>query len=89
MGDLLDFENDKYQKGYKKFDPTNRELVKKNIGKIMCYVTYVDPHRGYFNVHYGRIHSVKYSKIYMDNMSKEVHVRDIKDCGIELSGITE
>jgi hypothetical protein len=85
--DLLDFENEKYQKGYKKFNPKNRDLVKKNIGKRMCYVTYVDPYRGYFTVEYGIIHSTRYSTIYMNDMEKQVDIRDIIDCGIELSGI--
>jgi hypothetical protein len=49
MAYLLDFENEKHEKGYEKFYPS-RENIRKNIGKKICFVTYVDPHRGYFTV---------------------------------------
>jgi len=77
---LLNFE--KEEKGFKKFYPT-RENIKANIGKIICYVDRVDPYRGYFSVQYGIIHSIRYSTLYLNDMDKEVDIRDIKDCGIE------
>ncbi len=83
---LLDFENEKYEKGFKPFDHRNKDLIKKNIGKKICYVDFVEPHRGTYFVRYGIIHSVKYSRLYLNDMDKSVDLRDIKECGIELSG---
>lgn len=83
MEDLLDFENEKYEKGYKKFHPS-RENIKNNIGKKICFVTHVDPHRGYFTVKYGVIDSVRYSRLFLNEGNDEVDIRDIKDCGIEI-----
>ena len=87
MAKLLDFENERYEKGYKPFNPRDKELVKKNVGKKICYVDSVDRYRGYFTVKFGVIHSIRYSTLFLDNMEKQVDVRDIKDCGIELSGV--
>lgn len=78
---LLNFENQ--EKGYKKFYPT-RENIKANIGKKICYVDRIDKYRGYYSVEYGTIHSIRYSTLYLNNMEKQVDIRDIKDCGIEL-----
>lgn len=83
MAQLLDFENEKYEKGYKKFYPS-RENIRQNIGKKICFVTYVDPHRGYFTVKYGVIHSIKYSRLFLDDRNNEVDIRSILDCGIEI-----
>lgn len=83
MDNLLDFENEKYEKGYEKFYPS-RENIRKNIGKKICFVTYVDPHRGYYTVKYGVIHSVKYSRLFLNDRNDEVDIRSIKDCGIEI-----
>ncbi|QHB38621.1 hypothetical protein filifjonk91_gp004 [Flavobacterium phage vB_FspS_filifjonk9-1] len=77
---LLNFE--KEEQGFTKFYAT-RENIKANIGKRICYVDRVDPHRGYFSVQYGIIHSIRYSTLYLNDMDKEVDIRDIKDCGIE------
>ncbi len=79
----LDFENEKYEKGYKEFYP-KRENIKQNIGKKICYVDRVDPNRGYFSVQYGVIHSIRYSRLFLNDMEKEVDIRDIKECGIEI-----
>ena len=83
MAYLLDFENEKYEKGYEKFYPT-RENIKKNIGKKICFVTYVDPHRGYFTVKYGVIDSIRYSRLLLNGGNDDVDIRDIKECGIEV-----
>ena len=83
MSYLLDFENEKYEKGYEKFYPT-RENIRKNIGKKICFVTYVDPHRGFYNVIYGVIDSVRYSRLFLNGGNDEVDIRDIKECGIKV-----
>jgi hypothetical protein len=87
MGKLLNFDDEKYEKGYKPFNPKNKDLVRANIGKKICYVDSVDRYRGYFSVKYGVIHSIKYSTLFLNDMERQVDIRDIKDCGIELSAV--
>lgn len=77
----LDFE--KHQKGYKPFDLT-KSNIKANIGKKICYVDYIEPNRGIYHVKYGVIHSIMRSRIFLDEMSNEVDIRDIKEAGIEV-----
>lgn len=81
MGKYLDFE--KEEKGFKPFYPS-RENIRENIGKKICYVNRVDPHRGYYTVHYGVIHSVHYSRLFLNDANEEVDIRDIKEAGIEI-----
>jgi hypothetical protein len=81
MGKYLDFEND--EKGYQPFVIT-RDNIRKNIGKRICYIDYVDPHRGTYYVRYGTIHSVHYSCLYLDDMNREVDIRNIKEAGIKI-----
>lgn len=82
MNNLLDF--DKEEKGYKPFK-INRENIKANIGKKICYVDYVEPNRGTYFVRYGVIHSIRYSRLFLNDMEKEVDIRDIKQAGIEIA----
>lgn len=82
MNDLLDF--DKQEKGYKPFK-INRENIKANIGKKICYVDYVEPNRGTYFVRFGVIHSIRYSRLFLNDMEKEVDIRDIKQAGIEIA----
>lgn len=79
---LLDFENQ--EKGYEKFI-VNKENVRANIGKWICYVDYIEPYRDSYFVRYGQIHSIRYSKLYLDDMNKEVDIRDIKEAGIKIN----
>lgn len=81
---LLDFENEKYEKGYIEFYPS-RQNIKNNIGKKTCFVTYVCPHRGYYTVKYGIIYSIRYSRLFLNNGNDEIDIRDIKECGIEIT----
>lgn len=81
MNNLLDF--DKEEKGYKPFK-INRENIKANIGKKICYVDYVEPNRGTYFVRFGTIHSVRYSRLFLNDMNKEVDIRDIKEAGIKI-----
>jgi hypothetical protein len=85
MGKYLDFE--KYEKGYKPFI-LDRENVKANIGKRICYIDYVEPYRGTYFVRYGTIHSIRYSRLFLDDMNKEVDIRDIKEAGIEIEAVS-
>jgi hypothetical protein len=80
MENLLNFK--KEEKGYTRFYPT-RENIKANIGKKICYVDYVEPYRGTYFVRYGIIHSIRYPQLILDDMSRQVDIRNIKDCGIE------
>lgn len=81
MGKYLDFEKD--EKGYKPF-VVNKANVRANIGKRICYVDFVDPYRGTYFVRYGTIHSIRYSSLFLDDMNKEVDIRDIKEAGIKI-----
>lgn len=81
MTGLLDFENQ--QKGYKKFSVT-RDNIKENIGKRICYVDYIEPHRGTYFVRYAKIHSIRYSRLFLNDMDKEVDIRNILEAGIEI-----
>lgn len=81
MDDLLDFE--KEEKGFKPFI-ANRANIKANIGKAICYVTYVDPYRGNYRVHHAVIHSIRYSRLFIDNGHDEVNIRGIKQAGIKI-----
>ena len=81
MAGLLNFENE--EKGYIPF-VVNKENVRANIGKRICYVDYVEPYRGTYFVRYGVIHSIKYSRLFLDDMSREVDIRSIKEAGIEI-----
>ena len=80
---LLDFESEKHEKGYEKFCPTKANL-KENIGRRICYVDYVEPNRGTYFVRYGVIHSIRYSVLFLDDMNREVDIRNIKECGIQI-----
>lgn len=86
MGKYLDFENE--EKGYKPFTLT-KENIRANIGKTICYVDYVEPYRGAYFVRYGTIHSIRYSRLFLDDMNKEVDVRDIKECGIKIENFQQ
>jgi hypothetical protein len=81
MGKYLDFEKD--EKGYKPF-VVNKENIRANIGKTICYVDYVEPYRGSYFVRYGKIHSIRYSRLFLDDMNKEIDVRNILECGIKI-----
>ncbi len=81
MKGLLDFDNE--QKGYKPFKVT-KENIKANIGKKICYVDYVEPNRGTYFVRYGVIHSIRYSKLFLNDMNQEVDIRNIKEAGIKI-----
>lgn len=86
MGKYLDFEDKKREKGYKPFNLT-KENIKSNIGKRVCYVDFVEPHRGTYFVRYGTIHSLRYSTLYMNDMERSVNIRNVKECGIEIGTV--
>ena len=77
----LDFERE--EKGYKPF-VVNKDNVRANIGKRICYVDHVEPYRGTYFVKYGIIHSIRYSRLFLDDMDREVDIRDIKEAGIQI-----
>lgn len=79
----LDF--DKEEKGYEPFELT-RSNIRANIGRKICFVDKrtIDRYRGYYSVQIGVIHSIRYSTLYLDDMEREVDIRDVKECGIEI-----
>lgn len=81
MGKYLDFAGE--ESGYEQFFLT-RENVRKNIGKTICFVRRVDPYRGYYNVEYGRIHSIRFNRLFLNDMDSEIDIRDVKECGIKI-----
>jgi hypothetical protein len=81
MKNLLDFENK--EKGYKPFK-LNKDNVKANIGKKICYVDFIEPYRGTYFVRYGTIHSIRYNRLFLNDMEKEIDIRDVLEAGIEI-----
>lgn len=81
----LNFEDDKYEKGYEPFNLTP-ENIKNNIGKSIVYVTTrdVDSKRGFVSPKYGIIHSKRYSTLYLNDMDREVDIRSVLECGIKI-----
>jgi hypothetical protein len=78
---ILDFE--KQESGYERLYPSP-ENFKKNIGKTICYVDFVEPYRGTFFVRYAVIHSVIRNRLILNDLDKEIDIRDIIDCGIKI-----
>ena len=81
MAKLLDFENQ--EKGFKPFSCTN-ENVKLNIGKRICYVDFVEPHRGTYFVRHGIIHSIRRNQLFLNDGHSSVDIRRIKEAGIKI-----
>lgn len=84
MGKYLDFENEKYEKGYKPFQIT-RENFKQNIGKKICFISTrdTDKYRGTYFVRHSKIHSVRYSQLFLgENGDAKIDIRNILECGI-------
>lgn len=81
----LDFDNEKYEKGFKPFDLTGKN-IRSNVGKRICYVLSgdVDKHRGYFRVRYSIIHSKHYSQLILDEGNDSIDIRNVLECGIEI-----
>lgn len=80
----LDFDNPKWQKGYKPFEPS-KENVTNSAGKKICYLLKhdYDSHRGTMSVRYGTIHSMRYRQIIISG-GDSVDTRDIIEIGIEI-----
>lgn len=75
----------KEEKGYEYFNLT-RENIRANVGLSICFVDKrtICRHRGYYHVNYGLIHSIRYSRIFLDDGDREVDIRDIVECGIKI-----
>ena len=78
---ILDFNNQ--ENGYERLAPSP-ENFKKNIGKTICYVDFIEPYRGTFFVRYATIHSVIRNRLFVNDGHNEVDIRDIIDCGIKI-----
>jgi hypothetical protein len=80
----LDFENERWQKGYELFH-ISKANFKKNIGRKICYLMSrdMDRHRGSFIVRYGTILDIKYSQLIFDTHDS-VDIRDMLECGIKI-----
>ena len=81
---LLDFEDERYQKGYALFK-LSKESAKKNIGKSICYLLKrdYDSRRGYMSVRYGTINAVRYSQLIFEH-GDSIDIRDVLECGIKI-----
>lgn len=81
----LGFDNEKYEKGFKKFELT-RVNIKANIGKRICYVTRrdIDGIR-YVFLRFAVIHSLYRNAIWIDGGRDSVPLKSIIECGIEIS----
>jgi len=88
MKGYLDFENDKYEKGYAPF-VMNAENIRANIGKKICYVNYVEPYRGTYFVRYGTIHSLKRNVLFLNEGHDTVNIKSIIECGIKIETDSE
>lgn len=83
MPGLLNFE--KEEKGFERwYANISPKEIRKLIGRKICYVTYVDPHRGYYTVHIGIIEDCHHSLIIFEG-GNNVNKRDIKEAGIEIT----
>lgn len=85
MAAYLDFEDEKYQKGYKSFQPSDKNF-KENIGKKICYLLSrdYDKYRGYMIVRNGKILGKRYSQLTIDEYGNTIDVRDVLEWGIEI-----
>ena len=86
MSIYLDFENEKYEKGFKPFSLT-RDNIKKNIGKRICFVRRwpIDRYRGYYKVEFARMYGIRYSELYInEEKDNSIDIRDVVECGIEI-----
>jgi hypothetical protein len=85
MARYLDFENEKFEKGFKPFELTATN-IKANIGKRICYVHSRDhcPYRGSYSVRYARIHGKRYSQLIINEGHDSIDIRSVLECGIEI-----
>lgn len=85
MGNYLDFDNEKYQKGYKEFQPSDKNF-KDNIGKKICFLLSrdFDRNRGYMVVRHGKIIGKRYSQLYINENHDSIDVRDVLEWGIQI-----
>lgn len=81
----LDFDNEKYQKGYELLE-LNSTNARSYIGKKICYLlsSDMDNHRGSFFVNYATIHSVRRNRIFIRDGSDEFSLRNLLEAGIKI-----
>jgi len=81
----LDFENPKYEKGFKEFKLTT-ENIKNNIGKKIVFVTSrdIDKVRGYVFPRYRTIFGIKGKRILVNDGHDDILISDILECGIQI-----
>lgn len=86
MSKYLDFENEKYQKGYElmKWD---KATIKSNVGKRICYLLRrdYDENRGTFIVRYATIHSLRYNQVIINDYSDSIDMRDVLEAGVKIT----
>ncbi len=85
MGKYLDFENEKYEKGYEPFELTDAN-IKANEGRTIVWVTSrdVDSARGYVSPRFGKIYKKRYSYLTVNDSGETIDVRDVLECGIKI-----
>ena len=85
MSRYLDFENEKFQKGYQLFSLTDKN-IKENKGKRICFLLRrdYDRNRGYMVVRYGNIDRKRYSQLIINDGEDSIDIRDVLECGIKI-----
>lgn len=76
MAKYLEFDGE--HKNYKPFSLT-RENIRANVGKKICFVI-VNPYS--YEFRYGTIHSVRYNRLFLNDIYDEFHLKDIYEAGI-------
>ncbi len=88
MSRYLDFENEKYQKGYELFQ-VSKKSIKENIGKRICYLLSrdYDRTRGYMTVRYGTIISTRYNQLTINENGDTIDITTILEAGIKIETV--
>lgn len=81
----LNFEDEKFEKGYKPFELTAQN-IKANKGKRIVYLLSRDINsaRGYAFPKYANIYEKRYSQLLLDGGHDSIDLRDVVECGIKI-----
>lgn len=85
MSNWLNFEDARFEKGYKPIDLTP-ENIRANKGKRIVYLLKqnIEAIRGYAFPRYATIHSKRYSQLLIDDGNDSIDLRDVVECGIKI-----
>jgi hypothetical protein len=85
MSSWLNFDDERFEKGYKPFELTT-ENIKANKGKriVFLHKRDINPSRGYAFPKYGTIYGKRYGQLLLDGGHDSVYISDIVECGIKI-----